>query len=1068
MKKTKHGISLLGVFSLAVSLFASAIHAQADTGTILGVVRDAQGATVRGANVTLTQVQTNQVRLLSTDDEGNFRAPLLPVGEYRIEVEATGFKRAVQEKVDLKINQSLRLDVALAVGNITEQVVISTEAPLVQSETATVGAVIDNKKVVDLPLNGREFLQLNLLVAGAVPGAEGSQLGTQGGAINVNGAREASNNYLLDGIDNNDLAINQFVISPSIDAIQEFQLQSSTYSAEFGRSGGAQINVAIKSGSNSLHGTAFEFLRNARLDAKNFFDPPDQKIPQFQRNQFGGTIGGPISKDRTFFFFNYEGTRIRQAITRLARVPTVLEKRGDFSQTDLNGDGLVNSSDVLINPATGTQFPGNRIPGGALDPIGSAIASFFPDPNRGDPVQNLVSTPILQNTVNQINVRIDHRFSKDDTFFARYSYSNEDRFNPFDPLVDPTNIPGFGSSTINRGQSLALSYTHLFSPTLINEARFGINRLRGGIFQENIGNDIGGDLGIPGLPRNERDFGFPSVNVIGFDQLGEATNLPQDRRDNTFQMIDSLSLLRGKHSIKIGADIRRFQLNFFLDAVARGVFVFAPVFTGSPLGDLLIGRPFLTVNAEISGGDSGLRTTAYNFYAHDDFKVTPNLTLNIGLRYEYNQPPVDVHDRGAVFDFESRSLKILGRDGVPRSGVEPDRNNFAPRFGFAWRALGNDKMVIRGGYGIFYDVSILNGNIFPGFNPPFFSVNQFFTTPAAVLTLDDPFPTGSLVAGVVSPSTLERHFRDGYLQQWSLTVQRQITPNLVFDVGYVGSKGTRLVRQRNANQPLPGTDPNVNARRPIPAFGDISVVESSAASVYHALQLRAEKRFSRGLSFLAAYTWSKSIDDASALFGTRGDGNLAQNHNNLKAERGLSNFDTRHRFSLSYIYELPFGSGRRYLNTAKGISNAILGGWQLTGIVALQSGQPFTPQLSIDNSGTGSLTDRPNIVGDPEPDNKGPDQWFDPKAFAIPVAGAFGDAGRNILIGPSFKSFDLGLFKQFQLSEGHRIQLRGEFFNVFNHPNFNLPNRFIDQAAAGKVATARTSRQVQLALKYIF
>ncbi|MEW6212978.1 MAG: TonB-dependent receptor [Acidobacteriota bacterium] len=1060
-------------FALAVSLSDTAARGQADTGAIIGVVRDSQSAVIHGVRITTINTRTNQSRTVITDDEGNYRVLLLPVGEYRIAAEAVGFKRTIQEKVVIEINQTIRADFSLGIGEITEEAVVSTEAPLMQSETATVGTVINNRRVVDLPLNGRDFLQLNLLVAGAVPGAEGSQLATQGGAINVNGARESSNNFLLDGIDNNDLVINQFVVSPSIDAIQEFQLQSSTYSSEFGRSGGAQINVAIKSGTNSFHGSAYEFIRNASLDAKNFFDPPDQKIPKFQRNQFGGTIGGPIRRNHTFFFFNYEGTRIRQAITRLARVPTVAEKSGDFSQTDLNGDGRVDADDVLINPATGNPYAGNRIPQRDQDEIGAAIAKFFPDPNRSDPVRNFVSTPVLRNTINQVNVRVDHRISQKDTFFARYSYSDEDRFNPFDPLVDPTNLPGFGSFTVNRGQSVALNYTHLFSPTLINEFRFGFNRLRAGIFQQNQGNDIGGKLGIPGLPRNPRDFGFPAVSVIGFDRLAEPTNLPQDRRDNTFQYIDNLSLIRGKHSLKFGGDIRRFQANAYLEVVSRGLFIFAPVFTNNSLGDLLLGLPVVTVNAEISGGDSGSRTTAYNFFAQDDFKVSRNLTLNLGLRYEYNQPPIDVHDRGSVFDFATASLKILGTQGVPRSGIEPDRNNFAPRIGFAWRVRGHEKMVLRGGYGVFYDVGILNNNLGTAFNPPFFTINQFFSSPASLLHLDNPFPNNAQDPGVVSVITLDRHLRDGYLQQWSLTAQREIASNLVIDIGYVGSKGTKLLRRINPNQPRPGTDPDVNARRPIPTFGDITVGESSAASVYHALQLRAEKRFSQGLSFLAAYTWSKSIDDASALFGTRGDGNYAQDRNNLRAERGLSNFDTRHRFTVSYIYELPFGRGKRFLNQGHNFADTVAGGWQITGIIALQSGQPFTPQLSFDNSGAGSsseggFSDRPDVVGNHKVDHPGSDGWFNVKAFAVPPPGTFGNAGRNILIGPSFKTVDVGLFKQFTVNEQQRIQFRAEFFNLFNHPNFNLPNRFVDQPTAGKITSAKSSRQIQFALKYIF
>lgn len=1050
----------------ALLLFAPVAQAQADTGTIAGLVRDSQGAVIAKARITITNIRTNQARAIVTNDEGDYRAPLLPVGEYRIVAEAAGFKRTVREKIALEINQTVRADFSLSVGQINEEVVVTYQAPLAQGESAAVGAVIDNRKVVELPLNGRSFLQLNLLVAGAVPGAEGSFLSTVGGAINVNGARETSNNFLLDGVDNNDLEVNQFVISPSIDAIQEFQLQSSTYSSEFGRSGGAQINAAIKSGANSFHGTAFEFLRNARLDAKNFFDPRDRKIPQFQRNQFGGTLGGPIRKDHTFFFLNYEGARIRQAITRLARVPTVAEKGGDFSLTDLNNDGKVDANDVLFNPFTGQPFPTNKIPLKDQDPIGAAIAQFFPDPNRADPSQNFVSAPVLRDDLNQINVRVDHRFSPNDTFFARYSFADQDLFNPFDPLLDPTNLPGFGSYWPTRGQSVALNYTHVFSASLINEFRSGYNRRRIGIFQQNQGNDIGGKLGIAGLSRDPRSFGFPAFNIIGFDQLSEPLSAPQDNRNNTYQVIDNLTALRGRHALRFGSDLRHYQTNVW--SLTRGLFIFAPAFTGNSLGDLLLGLPVVTANVTITNDDFAFRTTDYNFFAQDDLKASRNLTLNLGLRYEYNQPPVEIRDRGAVFDFATKSLNILGAQGVPRSGFEPDRNNFAPRFGFAWRVPGHEKTVLRGGYGIFYDVANMNANFSVASNQPYFKVNFYYTSPANLLRLNNPFPQSALSPGVVSPATLDRHFRDAYLQQWSLTAQREIKPNLAVDVGYVGSKGTKLTRRHNLNMALPGTDPDVNARRPIPRFGDITQVESSGASVYHALQMKAEKRFSEGLSFLAAYTWSKSIDDASTLFASRGDRNFAQNQNNLRAERGLSNFDVRHRFTISYIYELPFGKGKALLKQARGWTNAVAGDWQLTGIVALQSGQPFTPQVSIDNSGTGQFADRPNIIGDPKTGERGPDGWFDPKAFAVVAPGSFGNAGRNILTGPSFKTVDFGVFKSLHLTEGQRLQFRTEFFNLFNHPNFNLPRLFIDQPTAGKISTAKPSRQIQFALKYIF
>ena len=838
-----------------------------------------------------------------------------------------------------------------------------------------------------------------------------------------------------------------------MDAIQEFKVQSGLYGAEYGTRAGAQINFVTRSGANRFHGSLYEFHRNARLDAKNFFDLPDQEIPHFIRNQFGFSLGGPVIRGRTFFFGNFEGLRERKAITRLATVPPTGLVEGDFSSLPA----------PITDPNTGEPFPGNVIPPSAMDPIGAAIASFYPAPNVDRPGGNLLSQPVSRSDVDQLVVRLDHEMGDGDSLFGRYTYWHSDRFEAFDTFGGGnTDVPGFGTNVPDRGHNLSLGWVRAWTPSVLNDFRLGFKRRILARFHENQGNDISSQLGIQGLSTNPIDVGFPGTQVVGFAPLSEAGNLPQSSTENTLQFIDGLSWQQGRHHLKLGVDVQRTQNPSFLNALSRGNFIYTGAVSGHPLADLLLGAPTVVVRA-LGDTSTDLRSWLYSSYFQDDFKWRSNLTLNFGLRYEYQTPAVETLDKfWHVPDFSAPEPDYLrcGTQGIPRACIDSDRNNLAPRLGLAWAPTSSGNTVIRGGYGIYYDMVILNYNFPPSLNPPNFEVELFFGA-----GLSDPFSAEA----VKEPLTfsIDRIFRQPYAQHWSLNLQQSLHDHYLIEVGYIGTKGTNLINQVNPNQPTPG------GARPFPAYGSVGSVETAASSSYHGLLIRAEKRFERGLSFLGSYTFSKSLDDSSALNGATATGqSFPQNNHDRRADRGLSDFDNRHRVVFNYIWELPFGRGKRFRSDLAPALQALVGGWQLTGILALQSARPFTPLLegtsdSNTDNGLGGGTDRPNLVGNPHLDDPDPSQWVNPDAFERPQ-GTFGTAGRNILRGPGFHSVDLALMKSWHFADRSRLQFRAEFFNLLNHPNFNLPVGDFNSLDFGRVQSAKDSRQIQFGFRLEF
>ena len=1040
-------------------LVPASLAAQTHRASVRGTIFDPNGAAIPGASVSVTRLETGEVRTATTNSEGEYAIASLPAGEYEVKVQSTGFG-SYSKKIELLVNQERRFNVDLRpAGPAIDYEVLSEPVPL-KNDSASLGTVIENRQITGLPLDGRNFYELSLLVPGAVPPAQGSAGSVRGDfSFSVNGAREDANNFLLDGVYNVDPKLNTFGVRPSVDAIREFEMLTSTYDASFGRNPGAQVNVILNSGSNDFHGSAFEFHRNAALDARNFFAPASEPKPKYIRNQFGGALGGPIKHDRTFFFADYEGTRSREGITRITNVPTAEERVGNFSHSVFG---------VPTNPFTGMPFTNGIIPDFFQNSVGRAIAALYPLPNRNVPFQNFVSSPVLRDDNDSFDARVDHRLNDRADLTFRYSFGDRDLFEPFTGPSFSV-VPGFGDTVKRRSQNGMGALTLVLTPRLVNESRVAFNRVASSVTQE--ASVLNSEVGLPTISPRERDLGLSFITITGFSPLGDEGNNPQDSVTNVYQFLNNSSYVHGNHVVKFGADLRFSQQNAFRDVESRGRLQFSPFFqlTGNALGDLLLGFPLLTSVAHVDNPQK-IRTESYNFFINDSYRVTPRLTLNAGLRYEYNSPPVDADDRATIYDVVTRNLVPVGTNGVPRSGFDADKNNFAPRVGLAWSF--DEKTVLRGGYGVYYDQSPLSPAEALYFNSPFFDNNIFFSLPGLPLTLNDPFPSFFPFPLPDSALAIQRDLRTGYMQHWNFNVERQVFSGSVLEVAYVGSKGTKLLTARDINQPQPGiVSPGIPVvPRPDPRFDDIDLLESRANSNYNALQVRYQQRLTRGFSALASYTWAKSIDDASNFFTSAGDPNFPQNSYDVAAERGLSNFDVRHRFSLSYSYALPFKK------PGAGLVASLVNGWETFGIVTLQSGRPFTVALlpEIDNSGTGrsilgfGANDRPNVVGNGELSNPTTDQWFNTAAFAFPFPGTFGNAGRNILEGPGFQNVNMSILKNTRFNERFNLQFRAEAFNLFNHANFNLPDNFLGSPTFGRITSARDPRHIQFGLKLLF
>ncbi len=1016
------------------------LQAQTFDGTISGFVTDPSGLNTE-AKVTATQLETGIEYSVGTSSDGYYQFIALPAGNYDLHPVADQLT-APLFRVTFLAGANIRLDLPMQLMSQNFIVDVIESTPLIEAKTSGVTAVIERHEMRDLPLNQRVFLPLTLLIGGTHSSAPGSELSTQNDSgLHIAGAREASNNFLLDGIDNNDLYINRIVISPPLDSVQEFRLHASGYKAEFGRSAGAQINVISRSGSKDLLGSAYHYLRNNRLDSKNYFDPAQERIPPFRRNQFGASLGGPLLFRKTFFFTVFEGTRIRDAVTRTAAVPPPELLTGDFSQSDSE----------IFDPFTQAPFPENRIPLARQNPVGNAIAEYWPAPNRNNPIQNFISRPAGNGLINKATGRFDYYTRSNSLLLMRHSLAHNNNFSPFEANSD---IPGFGSYTLDRGHQYVLGY-QFSGPYTAFEVRYGGNKLNRKVHHQNSGQDISAELGIQGLSNDPELVGFPGIEVPGFASLSDDTALPIRRDSFTHNWLTNTTRTYKKHTVKSGFSVRTVYIDGFQGLFGRGQFNFLGAISQHPVSDLLLGYPSFSIQTHVDNAFQQ-RTSSLNLYAQDDWSATNQLTLSLGLRYEANIPATDKDDRFSIFDLENAQLVPAGTAPFDRAGYTKDRNNFAPRIGIAWSP--GDAMVLRGSYGIFYNLNVLEANSGLYFNPPYFNLSVFSPSQTSLPSIDDPFSGGGFTPPA-SVNAIQPDFRTGYAQHWNLGVERVLPGNIIANASYIGSKGTKLLRRRDLNQPQPGQGP-VDSRRQTPGFANIVLFESGASSIYHSGVFLLTRRFAQRTGFRAAYTWAKSIDDVSAFLGSSGDQAFPQDSSNFRAERALSNFDQKHRLVVSMHFEIPF-------------QKPLLRNWNIFAIGTIARGRPLTPQISMDNSNTGNTggifgADRPNLVSNPVAQSRNPEMFYSATAFATAAPFTFGNAGRNILTGPSTASLDFALVRKLQISEHFHTDIRAEIFNLSNHTNFVLPERFTDLPTFGRILAAGQARQMQLGLRFSF
>jgi len=1110
---TRHTCFRASLLFCALSLICSiqSALAQVTTGRIAGVVTDSSGSTLPDVAVTVTQVDTATSTTVNTDAAGEYVATNLKIGTYTVSFQKQGFQRSVQFNVDVGIGQVVKVDAGLKVGVVTQTVEVTGAPPLLQTETSALGTIETEKRIVDLPLNGRNFFKLAFLGPGANEGATGTSAGAGstdnnrvGIALSVNGLRVFDNNFLLDGLDNNEFGNGTVVIQPPPDAIQEFRVEENSMNAEFGR-GGAMVNIVLRSGTNQLHGSAWEFLRNNKLDARNFFATSQLG---FQRNQYGGQLGGPIVKDKMFIFGSIQRSDIREEQPFISTVPTKLMRTGDLSELGipiydpLTTDPNNKNARKLINPANPDVIPGGRI-----STVGQNIVNLYPLPNIAGAglTNNFIFNGKYKFDETAFETRFDYNITPKDRFFAHYAIATPVATNPSNfPNVTGGLGSGTSSTLDDRVQSVAGDWNHIFNPGLLNDLRAGFIRYRDNTLPIDFGSNAGNKVGIPNAnhPESANSSGLTKIAISNFQALGDSLWVPETIVENVYQLADTLSWTHGKHSLKFGADFRRQQRNFFQQTAPSGWLQFNGQYTNNPadsttltnpLADALLGFPSFALQDHLFGTVDPTRYWDLSEFVQDDIRVTPNLTLNVGLRYEISSPA----GGPTVGNFD---LKTATVNTSSHGGVGFDKTDWAPRLGFAWTV--RPKTVIRSGGGIFYAPE---GNIFDdlGLNPPALaSVSQNFSStgipqasnlgfPASFTPIDPNNPTGT-VRSTGSAQNFN-NFSSGSIRripriyEWNLTVEQQFAQNWAFRVGYVGTRSSNLFdhESSNFNQPLQPLDSNFNGPsgtacpgnfgRPYynirPCLTTIFPLDVARLSMtYHALQTSIEHRFSGGFNVLAAYTFAKALGTA--------DGNVnqcsIQNAHNIAAERGPVTPDFRHRLSVSYIYELPYGKGKHFGSDASSVTQAVLGGWQVAGVTTARSGEAFDAVLSGDVTNTGAFPARPDIIHNPQdfsfniplqalPTNQGGfgcsrpghqtrDCWFNQAAFTLPPnaidpttgavqsARVFGDSTRAILRGPDDVNFDFSAYKTFRLGERFGLVFRAEFFNLFNHPNFQIPN----------------------------
>ncbi len=1096
-------------------LCATEIRAQEISASIRGTVTDESGGAVNGAKVTAINTDTGLQRTAVTNSQGAYVLVELPVGHYRVEAEAPAFKKYIQEGISLDVNQQATVAVHLTVGTATQQIQVTSDAPIIETTSTNLGQTVGEREILDLPLNGRDFTQLGLLQTGVVPLTPGlleaGGPAREGQAYAVNGQRPESNNFLIDGANNFDTVDGGLVMKPPIDAVAEFRILTHTANAEFGHSTGSTTNIITRSGTNDYHGTVWDFFRNNAMDAKSFFA---DSVEPLHRNQFGGVFGGPIKKDKTFFFLYYEGVRDTQGETTRATVPSDAERTGNFAdQCPLNNGtfnsqglcidnstGQVSQNGQLINEFSGQPIPYNQLP--FINPISQTLLSYYPLANSGP--FTYVGTQSLTSNTDQFGVRVDHYLTSRDTLNFRYSYG---QLSQIDPLpTGGANVPGFPVGENQRDQNFVAQETHTFSPTVVGILRASYLRNKF-LLGNNINHTDPASLGFQYEPTLEAAIGPPFIQVGGYASIGDPITGPRNTYQNTYDFSGSLTWVKGRHQYKFGGGYQYDQINVLQGIATNGFFVFSNFPVNNSFASLLFGQPVVFLQG---GGNfyRGLRGQAFNLYGQDTWKVTSRLTVNYGLRYEVPSPYTEIHNyqnlwipgrQSVVFPSAPEGLLYPGDPGVPRGLIPTDRAAFAPRVGLAWDVRGDGKWLVTSAYGIFYD-PYYTGEGGPLQDP--ISAPPYLQTPqVSTPNFADPFNGQNPFNGTFSQDmtllVLNPHLRLPYAQDWNVNIERALGNDWLLEIGYIGTKGTKLPRFIEANPAvyIPGesTQNNADQRRLYSGctvtgttpctYSSVGEIAGISDSSYNALQVSLKRRFAHGFSMLASYTLSKTLDDVSSFNITgsasqsvAGENDLAQNPFDVKAEWGRSMFDARHRLVLSYQWDLP------WFKHPENWYGHILGNWQVNGITTLMSNTPFTVYDSSNPSLQGSapeisgfFSSRPNIVGDPNTGScpggvpvRTAGCWFNTNAFAHAATGQFGDVGRNTMDGPAFQQWDFSAIKTIPIRESMNLQFRAEIFNIFNNVNFALPNNDINSPNFGQIVAAQPGRIVQLALKFQF
>ena len=1109
-------ISIFLLFLLVVGSWRG-ILAQTVNATMTGHVEDVQGAVITGATVSIKNTGTGASRTTTTDASGLYIITNMQPGDYVITATMSGFASKTLTGVTLNVGDTKEIPVTLTLGGTNETVNVEAVEPLLQTQTSSNGTLVDNKQIVELPLANRQFYSLALLSPAAYQPAQNSTLGFRGG-INIAGASEISNQFSLNGIFNNDMGVAQPSFRPSVEVIQEFRLLTGVYPAEYGRMAGGQVVVITKSGTNTFHGSAYEFIRNEATDAKPYFTQSGSKTPSFKQNTFGATIGGPVWKDHTFFFFGYEGQRIRQAFTAQSTVPT----------TDML-NGVFNIGKTLYNPRTGAALtpttPGTtnynlatalagtqRGQWGSTAAVaGQTIAKLgFPAPSVTTsgrvPSNNYNFQETRIENMNEYSARVDHKISEKDNIYGSFNLFKDPAFEPSNSLCSSYVVPKFGCYTNQISTLINITYDRILTPTLLNEFRAGYQRLQQPRIQED--NTALTYNGLPGGPYfNQPGYannnGLPNTQVSGYATIGGATNLPQNRWDSHYQIVDTVTWNKGEHTIKAGIDLLLARSINVITSSGRGAFVIndANIIStngGSHLGsvgdsmaDLLLGLSY-TSTIGTTAGAVYLNFFGNHLFIQDDWKVTPHFTLNYGLRWELDAPVYTPNGTVSRFDLSSQTF-VDSRSGAFKHLYNYDWNNYAPRIGFSWQPFKSENAVVKGAFGTFYNTPLLYNQFLNfGTQYPYRIIGTSTSTASTAssintVSLDAPFAgaatscsyggqTGCTAS--LSPLSVNQNYRTPYLSEWSVGVQKTIGKSMVFETTYFGSKGTKLPLSINLNQinvnNLAVGAATTQGMRPFPSFSSVSNQDTRSNSEFHSWQNSLKQSYANGVTFILSYTWGKSIDGGGGIGSGSNSSGSPQNIYDLRAERALSDFNVAHRLVFSPVAQLPFGRGKPWLNS--GFGSTVLGGWQVSGIFAFQTGRPFSiTNSSSNNSRSFASADRPNLVVGQDP-NAGPKtvaQWFNTSAFALAPTTRFGNAGRNIIIGPKFTQLDLTLARSFPIPIHEHVsgQFRAEAFNLLNHPNFFNPLTTGVQYGAngfGAITQANTPRDLQFSLRILF